>query len=73
MTTLDNMIATLQKHRESIGGDAKVFVDGWNDTGVVIPTHTRVILVAKTRFDEDGEITRVWEEDVAGERAVLIA
>jgi len=74
METLDEMIEKLKTLRELTGRNCKVFVSGWNDTGIVRPTNMEIILVKRTRFDEDGEVRRMWEESVdIGEIAVIIS
>ena len=73
METLDEMIERLKTLRELTGRNCKVFVSGWNDTGIVRPTNTEIILVKRTGFDDDGEVYRMWEESDDGEMAVIIS
>ena len=72
MKTINEMIEHLTNLRASVGGDCKIFVDGWNDSGIVGSGEPLIIRVAKTGFLSDGEVIRVWEESTDGEIAALI-
>jgi hypothetical protein len=73
MNTLDDLINGLVKIRDEIGGDRLVFVDGWNDSGIVLVGGIKKISVRKTGDSYDLEVIRVWEECNDGEQAVFLA
>ncbi len=72
--TLDDLAARVADLKLTLPGTTKVFLPGYNDSGVVLLNEVGTILVKRTDCEVDGEVSRMYVQgEEADEEAVLLA